>query len=253
MDFTLLKEELVEDCTPLHPLVTDVRTALTEEVVRLRILFHAVVMTVLIPFQLVFVSDFTVFHALVMEVFTAAVAEVVRLLTPFHAVTIADLIPFQLEVVRDFTASHALVMEVFTAAVADVTLAFTALKLAWMLDLMLFQDVFVLVVMALHADFIAALTPDVPLFTVWLMAAQLWLYACSTPFIELVMALDNVLDRFSAAAVTRLVLALMSFASHCMKSGIQLSMSARGPSSGTEKCRKERILSATPVTALATS
>ena len=27
-----------------------------------------------------------------------------------------------------------------------------------------------------------------------------------------------------------------------MKSGIQLSMSARGPSSGTEKCRKERIL-----------
>ena len=49
---------------------------------------------------------------------------------------------------------------------------------------MLFQDVFVLVVMALHADFIAALTPDVPLFTVWLMAAQLWLYACSTPFID---------------------------------------------------------------------
>ena len=38
-----------------------------------------------------------------------------------------------------------------------------------------------------------------------------------------------------------------------MKSGIQLSKSARGPSSGTEKCRKERILSATPLTASATA
>ena len=113
--------------------------------------------------------------------------------------------------------------------------------------------IIVLVVMVLHADFIAALTPAVPLFTVWLMAAQLWLYACSTPCMELVMELDSVVDRFSAAAVTRLVLALIPFASPCMKSGIQLSMSARGPSSGTEKCRKERILSATPVTALATS
>ena len=38
-----------------------------------------------------------------------------------------------------------------------------------------------------------------------------------------------------------------------IKSGIQLSISASGPSSGTVKCRKERILSATPVTASATA
>ena len=111
----------------------------------------------------------------------------------------------------------------------------------------------VLVVMELHADFIAALTPAVPVFTVWLMAAQLLLYACSTPLMELVMEVDSVVDRFSAAAVTRLVLVVMPFASPCMKSGIQLSISANGPSSGTEKCRKERIRSATPDTALATS
>ena len=209
VDFTLLKVEFVEDCTPLHPLVTVVRTADTEEVVRLLMLFHAVVMTVLMPFQL--------------------------------------------EVVSDFTAFHALVMEDFTAAVAEVTLDFTAEKLFWMLDLMLFQVLLVLVVMELHADFIAALTPAVPVRTVWLMAVQLWLYACSTPLMEFVMEVDSVVDKFSAAAVTRLVLALMPFAKPCMKSGIQLSMSARGPSSGTEKCRNDRILSATPVTAFATS
>ena len=45
---------------------------------------------------------------------------------------------------------------------------------------------------------------------------------------------------------------LIPSASPCMKSGIQLSKSARGPSSGTEKCRKDLILSATPLTASAT-
>lgn len=129
VDFTLLKVELVKDCTPLHPLLTVVRTADTEEVVRLLMLFHAVVMTVLIPFQLVLVSVFTAFHALVMEERTAEVAEVVRDLIPFHAVVITLLMPFQLEVVSDFNAFHALVMEDFTAAVAEVTLDFTAEKL----------------------------------------------------------------------------------------------------------------------------
>lgn len=83
-------------------------------------------MTVLIPFQLVFVRVFTAFHALVMDDFTEAVAEVVRDLIPFHAVVITLLIPFQLVVVSDFTAFHALVMDVFTATVAEITLDFTA-------------------------------------------------------------------------------------------------------------------------------
>ena len=130
---------------------------------------------------------------------------------------------------------------------------FTAEKLFWILDLMVFHVLAVLVVMELHADLIAALTPAVPVFTVWLMVAQLLLYACSTPLMELVMEVDSVVDRFSAAAVTRPVLVVMPFARPCMKSGIQLSISANGPSSGTEKCRKERIRSATPDTALATS
>ena len=209
VDLMLLKAEVVVDFSVFQPLVTVLRTADTEEVVRLLMLFHAVVMTVLIPFQLVFV--------------------------------------------RFFTAFHALVMDVFTAAVAEVTLDFTAEKLFWILDLMVFHVLAVLVVMELHADLIAALTPAVPVFTVWLMAAQLLLYACSTPLMELVMEVDSVVDRFSAAAVTRLVLVVIPFARPCMKSGIQLSISARGPSSGTEKCRKERIRSATPDTALATS
>ena len=78
-------------------------------------------------------------------------------------------------------------MEDLTAAVAEVTLDFTAAKLVWMVVLMLFHVLVVLVVMELHADLIAALTPAVPVFTVWLMAAQLLLYACSTPLMELVM------------------------------------------------------------------
>ena len=49
---------------------------------------HAVVMTVLIPFQLVFVRVFTAFHALVMDDLTEAVAEVVRDLNPYHPVLI---------------------------------------------------------------------------------------------------------------------------------------------------------------------
>ena len=149
------------------------------------------------------------------------------------------MIPFQLVVVSDFTALHALVMEDLTAAVAEVTLDFTAAKLVWMVVLMLFHVLVVLVVMELHADLIAALTPAVPVFTVWLMAAQLLLYACSTPLMELVMEVDSVVDRFSAAAVTRLVLVVMPFASPCMKSGIQLSISANGPSSGRCECRDE--------------
>ena len=249
VDLMLLKAEVVVDFSVFQPLVTVLRTAVTEEVVRDLILFHAVVMTVLIPFQLVFVRVFTAFHALVMDDFTEAVAEVVRDLIPFHAVVITLLIPFQLVVVSDFTAFHALIMDVFTAAVAEVTLDFTAAKLVWMVVLMLFHVLVVLAVMELHADLIATLTPAVPVLTVWLMTAQLLLYACSTPLMEL----DSVVDRFSAAAVTRLELVVIPFARPCMKSGIQLSISARGPSSGTEKCRKERIRSATPDTALATS
>lgn len=59
------------------------------------------------------------------------------------------------------------------------------------------------------------------------------------------------LAKFISVPVTVLVLELMLSASLCIKSGIQLSKSVRGPSSGTEKCRKERILSATPLTASA--
>ena len=199
------------------------------------------------------VVDFSVFQPLVTVLRTAVTEEVVRDLIPFHAAVITLLMPFQLVVVSDFTAFHAPVMEDLTAAVVEVTLVFTAAKLVWMVVLMLFHVLVVLVVMEFHADLIAALTPAVPVFTVWLMAAQLLLYACSTPLMELVMEVDSVVDRFSAAAVTRPVLVVMPFARPCMKSGIQLSISARGPSSGTEKCRKERIRSATPDTVLATS
>ena len=86
VDLMLLKAEVVVDFSVFQPLVAVLRTADTEEVVRLLMLFHAVVMTVLIPFQLVFVRVFTAFHALVMEDLTEAVAEVVRDLIPFHAV-----------------------------------------------------------------------------------------------------------------------------------------------------------------------
>ena len=153
-----------------------------------------------------------------------------------------DLMLLKAEVVVDFSVFQLLVTVLRTADTEEVVRL-----------LMLVQVLVVLVVMELHADFIAALTPAVPVFTVWLMAAQLLLYACSTPLMELAMEVDSVVDRFSAAAVTRLVLVVMPLASPCMKSGIQLSISARGPSSGTEKCRKERIRSATPDTALATS
>ena len=60
----------------------------------------------------------------------------------------------------------------------------------------------------------------------------------------LVIEVDSVVDRPFAAASTRETLLLMPLARLLMKSGIQLSISARGPSSGTEKCRKDRIFDA---------
>ena len=55
------------------------------------------------------------------------------------------------------------------------------------------------------------------------------------------------------AAFTIPLLFSMPSARPLIKSGIQLSKSVRGPSSGTEKCRWERIVLATSVTALATA
>lgn len=98
----------------------------------------------------------------------------------------------------------------------------------------------------------AAFTAADPPCIAWLIPAQLWLTAVCTPAIAWVIAVESVVDRLFAAVSTRPTLLLMPSASPCMKSGIQLSKSARGPSSGTEKCRKERILSATLVTAEAT-
>ena len=56
------------------------------------------------------------------------------------------------------------------------------------------------------------------------------------------MELESVVESPLAAVSTRDTLLVIPLARLLMKSGIQLSMSARGPSSGTEKCRKERIL-----------
>ena len=63
------------------------------------------------------------------------------------------------------------------------------------------------------------------------------------------MEVESVVLKPFAAVSTRDTLLLMPFARLLMKSGIQLSMEARGPSSGTEKCRKDRILLATEDTA----
>ena len=60
------------------------------------------------------------------------------------------------------------------------------------------------------------------------------------------------LTRLRTASETALSPFAIPAASWLIMSGIQLSISVSGPSSGTLKCRKARILSATPVTASAT-
>ena len=62
---------------------------------------------------------------------------------------------------------------------------------------------------------------------------------------ELVIEVESVVLRLFAAVSTRDTLSLMPLARLLMKSGIQLSISARGPVSGTEKCRKFRMAFAT--------
>ena len=66
------------------------------------------------------------------------------------------------------------------------------------------------------------------------------------------MELLRVVLRPFAAVSTRDTLLLMPFARLLIKSGIQFCISASGPSSGTEKCRKFRIALATEDTALVT-
>ena len=69
---------------------------------------------------------------------------------------------------------------------------------------------------------------------------------------ELVIEVLSVVLSPFAAVSTRDTLLLMPLARLLMKSGIQLCISASGPSSGTEKCRKLRIALATEETALVT-
>ena len=59
------------------------------------------------------------------------------------------------------------------------------------------------------------------------------------------MELDSVVDRPLAADSTRDTFPLMPLARLFIKSGIQVCMSAKGPVSGTEKCRKFRMALAT--------
>lgn len=63
------------------------------------------------------------------------------------------------------------------------------------------------------------------------------------------MEFERVVDKPFAAVSTRLTFPLIPLARFVMKSGIQVCISARGPSSGTEKCRKFRIALATEDTA----
>ena len=69
---------------------------------------------------------------------------------------------------------------------------------------------------------------------------------------EFVIDVESVVLSPFAAVSTGDTLLLIPFARLLMKSGIQLCISARGPSSGTEKCRKFRIALATEETALVT-
>ena len=86
-----------------------------------------------------------------------------------------------------------------------------------------------------HAWFRAVFTLADAAATVFVMPLQLWVNAVCTPCMEFVIAFDKVLDRLLAAFVTTDTLLLMPSARPFMKSGIQLSKSVRGPSSGTEK------------------
>ena len=69
----------------------------------------------------------------------------------------------------------------------------------------------------------------------------------------LVIEFASVVLSLLAACSTSSTFPLMPPARLLMKSGIQLCISARGHSSGTEKCRKDRILLATELTASTTA
>lgn len=232
---------------------------LTAEVVVLFMEFHVLLKFDLTAFHTLVVDDRILFHPEVILVFNELTADVVVLL-----------MEFQLLVKLDRTAFHTLVVVLLMLFHPEDMLDFNAFTADTAVLLMAFQLLLKLLLTALHVlavvfwtlpqpeemlDFMeltAAFTEADPLCIAWLIPVQLWLTAFSTPVIALVIAVESVVDRLFAAVSTRPTLLLMPSASPCMKSGIQLSKSASGPSSGTEKCRKERILSATLVTAEAT-
>ena len=147
----------------------------------------------------------------------------------------------------------------FNLLTAEVTALFAAFKLVEMLVFTASHTVPVVDWTAANPDVIwllmeltALWTVEAPLCKAAPIFAQLVFTAASTPAMDSVMAVESVVDRLFAAVSTRPTLEVIPSASPCMKSGIQLSKSVRGPSSGTEKCRKDRILSATLMTAEAT-
>ena len=77
------------------------------------------------------------------------------------------------------------------------------------------------------------------------ICVQALVYAVCTAVMEFWILVDRVLASPFAAVSTRDTFPLMPFARLLMKSGIQDCMSARGPVSGTEKCRKFRMALAT--------
>lgn len=118
-------------------------------------------------------------------------------------------------------------------------------------DFTLLTAVLAALVIPLHAELSVEDTPLMALLTVDVIL----LHAELNP----VVMLSTIPEREVLTAETTLFTAsvkaefpLIPFAMVSIMSEPQLSASESGPSSGTEKCRKERILSAMPVTASAT-
>lgn len=160
---------------------------------------------------------------------------------PFHCVEVVLLIP-----------DHAVLTVDFTPLTAVDTVLFIPLKVVDIVDLIPFQIVDVVLFIPFQAVDTTEETPLTAEETVLVIPSHAELKP--EDMLSIIPSKEVLIEEtISLIASVADELLLIPSAMVSIISLPQVSASAKGPSSGTEKCRKERILSATDVTASATA
>ena len=184
--------------------------------------------TDLIPFRTVFTTSFAAFHVVVITFLMSSCPVWIRFFSAAHTAVMIFLIPLRAESITENTALHVVVTTLLMLSRAFLIVATTAFQP---------DDTSLLI-----CDIVASIAALAFAQTVFTVSNTCVMKPCtevttvdSAFWITLLIFSARPPAKLLTASPTTLVFALIPSASPCMKSGIQDSKSARGPSSGTEK------------------